>query len=89
MAAERAPNPPSGEQFRAEYLVAASDEPEARARAQDLCLEQTVEFPEELLPEGLIRDQVLGPELLSAGGRGCSFRRHVRAPSRPSLPYPS
>jgi ribulose-bisphosphate carboxylase large chain len=78
MAAERAPNPASGEQLRAEYLVAAADEPAARARAQDLCLEQTEEFPEELVPEGFIRDQVVGRiEALETEGPG-RFRATIR-----------
>ncbi len=30
------------------------------AKAKDICIEQTVEFPEDLLPEGDIRDQIIG-----------------------------
>ncbi len=33
---------------------------DARARARDICLEQTVEFPDELVPDGPIRDHVVG-----------------------------
>jgi ribulose-bisphosphate carboxylase large chain len=36
------------------------DEAEARAKAEDLCLEQTVEYPASLVPEGFIRDQIVG-----------------------------
>jgi len=32
----------------------------ARRRAQDICLEQTVEIPEALVPDGMIREHVLG-----------------------------
>ncbi len=49
----------SGERFRITYRLGGSEE-EARARACDICLEQTVEFPEELVPEGPIREQVVG-----------------------------
>jgi ribulose-bisphosphate carboxylase large chain len=33
---------------------------EARARAWEICLEQTVELPVEVIPEGFVRDQVVG-----------------------------
>jgi ribulose-bisphosphate carboxylase large chain len=49
----------SGERFRAVYRVSAA-EADARAIARDLCVEQTVEFPFDLLPEGSIRDEVVG-----------------------------
>ena len=49
----------SGERFEVEYLL-EGDLAEARVKAQDLCLEQTVEFPGDLLPDGPIRDQVVG-----------------------------
>jgi len=49
----------SGERFRVLYRVAGS-ESEARARARDICLEQTVEFPEDLVPDGPIRDGMVG-----------------------------
>lgn len=35
-------------------------EQEARAKAEDICLEQTVEFPGDLVPEGIIRNHVFG-----------------------------
>ncbi len=47
----------SGERFQVVYRLVGS-EPEVRAQAQDICLEQTVEFPGDLLPAGDIRDQV-------------------------------
>ena len=49
----------SGERFRVIYRLAGS-EAEAREKAQDICLEQTVEFPAELVPEGDIRDYIVG-----------------------------
>ncbi len=47
------------DRFKVTYLI-DGEEAEARARAWDICVEQTVEFPEELVPEGIIRDHVLG-----------------------------
>mgnify|MGYP001561067941 FL=1 len=32
----------------------------AYAKAKDICIEQTVEFPEEAVPDGIIRDHILG-----------------------------
>ena len=49
----------SGERFRAVYRISAA-EADARAIARDICVEQTVEFPFDLLPAGSIRDEVVG-----------------------------
>ncbi len=49
----------SGERFTVIYRLGGTED-EARARARDICLEQTVEFPEDLVPAGPIRDQVVG-----------------------------
>jgi ribulose-bisphosphate carboxylase large chain len=49
----------SGERFSVWYQLIGT-ETEALAKAKDICLEQTVEFPESLVPEGMIRDQILG-----------------------------
>ena len=49
----------SGERFRAIYHLAGPRD-EAEARAHDICLEQTVEFPEDLIPRQDIREQILG-----------------------------
>ena len=49
----------SGERFSVTYRLFGS-EAEARARAEDICIEQTVEFPAEEVPAGIIRDQVFG-----------------------------
>ncbi|HYL80959.1 MAG TPA: RuBisCO large subunit C-terminal-like domain-containing protein, partial [Candidatus Acidoferrum sp.] len=45
--------------FSAVYRVAGAKK-EAHARAWGICLEQTVELPLEVVPEGLVRDQVVG-----------------------------
>ena len=60
----------SGERFLVTYLL-RGDEEQARAMASDICFEQTVEFPEDLVPAGLIRDAIVGQiESLEAVGRG-------------------
>jgi ribulose-bisphosphate carboxylase large chain len=49
----------SGERFRVVYRLQGS-EAEARAKAEDICVEQTIEFPAELVKGGDIRDHILG-----------------------------
>ncbi len=49
----------SGDRFSVTYRLFGSEQ-ETRARAEDICIEQTVEFPGELCPEGVIRDHVFG-----------------------------
>lgn len=49
----------SGERFSVVYRL-TGDEKEAHRKAWDICLEQTVEFPEELVPAGMIRDEIVG-----------------------------
>lgn len=49
----------SGGRFAAEYHL-HGDEATARARAEDICIEQTIEFAPELVPPGGIREHVLG-----------------------------
>lgn len=48
-------------------------EAEAYRKAEDICLEQTVEFPGELLPKGFIRDNIVGQieEFLPDGPGAC------------------
>jgi ribulose-bisphosphate carboxylase large chain len=48
----------SGQRFTVHYSLFG--EGDASARAEDICFEQTVEFPADLLPEGDIRDKVVG-----------------------------
>ena len=50
--------PVSGECFSVTYSL-SGDEKEALLKAEDICLEQTVEFPPDLLPEKL-RNTVAG-----------------------------
>jgi ribulose-bisphosphate carboxylase large chain len=49
----------SGERFSVVYHLAC-EPTEAEARARDICLEQTVEFPEALIPKDSIREQIVG-----------------------------
>jgi ribulose-bisphosphate carboxylase large chain len=49
----------SGERFRAVYRLSGTPE-EAHRRARDICLEQTVEFPEDLVTRQDIREQIFG-----------------------------
>jgi len=61
----------SGDRLTVEYLLQANDEIEARAQASDLCVEQTVEFPVDLLPGGAIPQEVMGRlEALASGPEG-------------------
>ncbi|MFH1342533.1 MAG: RuBisCO large subunit C-terminal-like domain-containing protein [Pseudomonadota bacterium] len=54
------PVPLSGERFRVVYRLTADNKAEASDKAWDICLEQTVEFPDDLVPGGDIRDHILG-----------------------------
>ncbi len=49
----------SDERFSIAYRLGGTED-DARARAHDICLEQTVEFPDELVPDGPIREHVVG-----------------------------
>jgi len=49
----------SGDRFSVTYRLFGS-ETDARAKAEALCIEQTVEFPAECVGEGAIRDHVFG-----------------------------
>jgi ribulose-bisphosphate carboxylase large chain len=49
----------TGERFSVTYRIWGNKE-DAYSTAQAICLEQTVEFPEELLPEGPIKDIIVG-----------------------------
>lgn len=65
----------SGERFHVDYTLTGG-EAEALAKAKDICLEQTVEFPEDLVPAGFIRDEVVGRlESFAADGVGRYFAR--------------
>jgi ribulose-bisphosphate carboxylase large chain len=49
----------SGERFSVTYRISGS-ESDARSKAEDICIEQTVEFPADCVGPGTIRDQVFG-----------------------------
>lgn len=49
----------SGKRFSVVYQL-TGDEKEAYAKAQDICVEQTIEYPYELLAPGFIKDEVVG-----------------------------
>jgi S-methyl-5-thioribulose 1-phosphate isomerase len=49
----------SGDRFTVTYRLYGSEK-EARIKAEDICIEQTVEFPPDEVPEGIIRDHVFG-----------------------------
>ncbi|MGE5138119.1 MAG: RuBisCO large subunit C-terminal-like domain-containing protein [Rudaea sp.] len=49
----------SGDRFQVVYHI-RGDEEEALARARAVCLEQTVEIPDDLVPEGDIRSHIVG-----------------------------
>lgn len=46
--------------FSVTYWVGARDENEARQRALDIALEQTVEIPRDAVPAGYVEDEILG-----------------------------
>ncbi len=50
----------SGDRFSVVYALTAKDEGEALEKAEAICLEQTVEFPRDLLPVGDIADRIVG-----------------------------
>jgi ribulose-bisphosphate carboxylase large chain len=50
----------SGDRLRVRYRLDAADAAAAAAMARELCIEQTVEFPADLLPDGPIREQIVG-----------------------------
>lgn len=49
----------SRERFLVIYSI-TGNEKDAYAKAKDICLEQTVEYPDELVPDGFIREHILG-----------------------------
>ncbi len=49
----------SGERFKVHYRLTGNRD-EAAEKARDICLEQTVEFPGDLLPAGDIPDHIVG-----------------------------
>jgi ribulose-bisphosphate carboxylase large chain len=58
----------SSERFSVVYRLSGTEK-DARAKAEDICIEQTVEFPADEVPEGIIRDHIFGRiELFEALG---------------------
>jgi len=49
----------SGERFTVEYLL-KGDEKEALAKAEDICVEQSIEFPKDLVAKSLILEHIIG-----------------------------
>lgn len=68
------------ERFRVTYRIVASSREEARARADGIAHEQTVEVPPDVVPAGFVRDEILGrveeigPE---DGADGVAFRATI------------
>lgn len=57
--------------FHVTYRIQAADLTEARQRAEGVALEQTVEIPQDVVPEGYIRNEILGRvEDIGAEGEG-------------------
>lgn len=50
----------AGPRLRVTYRIVAADAAEARARAEGIALEQTVEVPGDVVPGGYIRDEIVG-----------------------------
>jgi ribulose-bisphosphate carboxylase large chain len=63
----------SGDRFSVTYRIHGSEQ-EARAKAGDICIEQTVEFPADEVPEGIITDHVFGRVELFERFDGDSFK---------------
>ncbi|MFZ5814426.1 MAG: RuBisCO large subunit C-terminal-like domain-containing protein [Bacillota bacterium] len=65
----------SGERFAVLYRIAGADEAEARQKAFEVAVEQTIEFPYELAPAN-IQEQVVGRiEALEPAGSGAWMAR--------------
>lgn len=48
------------DRFSVTYRIATTDAAEARARAEGIALEQTVEIPRDVVPSGFVEDVILG-----------------------------
>jgi len=48
------------QRFSVIYHIIGKNEAEAYRQAQDICVEQTVEYPYELLPSGFIKNEIVG-----------------------------
>ncbi len=63
----------SGERFSVIYRIFGSEK-DARAKAEDICIEQTIEFPADCVGPGTIRDHVFGRIESFERGDAESFR---------------
>lgn len=63
----------SGDRFSVTYRLFGTEK-EAHAKAKDICIEQTIEFPADEVPEGVIRDHVFGRIELFERWNAESFR---------------
>jgi len=50
----------NGKRFSVDYLINAKDEDDAREKAFDITVEQTVEFPVECVPDQILEQKILG-----------------------------
>lgn len=66
-----------GDRFNVRYRVFAADLVEARARADDIALEQTVEVPRDVVPAGYIEDVILGRVEEVTGEVGGTFLARI------------
>lgn len=66
----------SGERFTVTYRLTGS-ESDALAAAKDICIEQTVEFPEELISDEFIRDNIFGKIESFTAAEGGRFRTGI------------
>ncbi len=63
----------SGERFSVTYRIYGSEK-DCRAKAEDICIEQTIEFPADCVGPGTIRDHVFGRVESLERRDGSSFR---------------
>ena len=77
--------------FTVTYRIFAANADEARARAEGIALEQTVEVPRDVVPEGYIADEIVGRiEEIGAEGEGrfraiLSYSPDASGPDLPQL----
>ncbi len=66
----------SGERFTVTYILSA-EKAEALSAAEDICIEQTVEFPSELIKDTFIRDNIFGRIESFSGIENNKFRAEI------------
>lgn len=69
--------------FTVTYFIRAQDAAEAKTRALDIALEQTVDIPRNAVPKGYVEDEILGRleslEKEPSGREGSRIRRMMSA----------